>query len=142
MKWLAALIPLLFLAACAPSTPAARIAAQPQAFLALPEKHQKLVRQGRIEQGMREEAVALAWGSPGRRYDGHDGTTRTSRWDYTGSRPVVLQQWGGIYGRGLYGRGFCGPDPWVFGPDVVFVPYRRASVWFNDGRVTQWERMH
>ncbi|GAA5478533.1 hypothetical protein [Haloferula helveola] len=142
MKYL--LLPLLAaaLASCAPSTPEARISANPSSYWKLSDSHQELVRQGRIENGMPPEAVELAWGRPSRRYDGQDGKTKTSRWDYAGSKAVYSTRYYGGYGYGPYGRyGRYGPRyAYGLGPEVDFVPYRRASVWFRNDRVTKWER--
>jgi hypothetical protein len=135
------------LASCAPSTPEARIAAQPALFAALPAKQKELVRQGQIDKGMGTDAVYLAWGRASREYDGYEGSARTLRWDYNGSTPVYSPNgYFGAYGWG-YGRfgPYYGHNPYHFygigvGPDVTYVPYRRASVLFRDGRVSSWER--
>lgn len=125
------------LASCAPTTPEARIAANLASFQQLDRKHQELVRQGRLDAGMPAEAVALAWGPPARRFDGQDGAATTSRWDYAGSRPIYTTGW---YG-GFYGYGYWGRHAWAAGPEVTFIPYRRASVWFRNERVTRWEQV-
>jgi hypothetical protein len=124
------------LASCAPSTPDARIAANPAAFQHLGAKHQELVRQGRIDTGMPTAAVALAWGAPDRRFDGSDGKATTSRWDYDGARPIYTT---GMYGG--YGYGYRGRDRYAYSlvPEVTYIPYRRASVWFRNDLVTRWE---
>lgn len=126
----------VLLASCAPSTPATRIAANPAKYEKLSPKHQELVRQGRIDTGMTPDAVALAWGSPSQRFDGHDGKARTSRWDYSGSRPVYSSSWYGGYRYGYYSR-----YAWSIAPEVTFIPYRRASVWFRNDRVSKWEQV-
>ena len=127
------------LASCAPSTPETRIAANPAKYENLSSKHQQLVRQGKIDTGMPPDAVALAWGPPNRRYEGGDGDTNTSRWDYTGSKPVYNTSFYGGYGYGRYGR--RGRYGYAVAPEVTYVPYRKASVWFRDERVSQWERV-
>lgn len=128
------------LASCAPSTPETRIAANPAKYEKLSSKHRELIRQGKIDTGMPSDAVALAWGSPSRRYEGGDGNARTSRWDYAGSKPIYTTGWYGGYGRyGPYGR--YGRYGYAVAPEVTFVPYRRASVWFRNDRVSKWERV-
>lgn len=133
-------------ASCAPSTPAARIAAQPAMFAALPARQKELVRQGQIDKGMGTDAVYLAWGKASREYEGYEGRAKTLRWDYNGSTPVYSHGYFGAFGWG-YGR--FGPSygysPYNyygagFGPEVTYVPYRRASVLFRNGSVTSWER--
>ncbi len=137
---LAASLSALVFVSCAPSTPDARIAAQPAMFERLPARHQSLVRQGQIDKGMTTDAVYLAWGRPSREYDGLENGAPTLRWDYAGSTPVYTNSfyggWG--YGYGPYGR--YGYPYHGFGPEVTYVPYRRASVLFKSGRVTSWER--
>lgn len=134
MKWLLLLLPALLFASCAPTTPDDRIAANPSKYEPLSSKHKQLVREGRIDTGMPPDAVELAWGRPSRRYEGDDGQARTARWDYAGSRPVVTNQFYGGYTYGRYRR-----YGYAFGPEVTYVPYRRASVWFRNDRVTKWE---
>jgi hypothetical protein len=141
---LAAALSVLVFASCAPSTPEARIAAQPAVFDRLPERHQQLVRQGRIDKGMGTDAVYLAWGSPSREYEGSENGAPTLRWDYAGSTPVYSNSfyggWGHGYGYGRYGRYGYPYSGYGFGQDVTYVPYRRATVLFRNGRVTSWER--
>ncbi len=144
----AALSALLF-ASCAPSTPESRIAAQPAMYEALPANQKELVRQGRIAKGMGTDAVYLAWGRASREYEGSEGGQSTLRWDYEGSRPVYTNTYFGAYGWGYgyrygpYGRYGTYPAYYGvgFGPDVTYVPYRKASVLFRSGRVASWERL-
>jgi hypothetical protein len=143
LAFAAALSALVF-ASCAPSTPEARIAAQPALFDRLPAKQQELVRQGRLEKGMSTDAVYLAWGRPSREYEGNENGAATLRWDYTGSTPVYSNSfyggWGTGYGYGRYGRYRYPYQAYGYGQEVTYVPYRRASVLFRNGRVTSWER--
>lgn len=140
---LAALLCALF-ASCAPSTPEARIQADPGSFHALSPKHQDLVRQGRIENGMSPAAVRLAWGNPSREYEGADGQTSTRIWEYEGSKPVYSTGFYSDVGYNRYyryGRRYYGPyDAYTVSPQVDFVPYRRATVWFSRDKVSRWER--
>ncbi len=134
-------------ASCAPSTPESRIAAQPAMFEALPAKQKELVRQGTIGKGMGTDAVYLAWGRASREYEGSENGQATLRWDYDGSRPVYTNSYFGAYGWGYgygpYGR--YGTYPAYYGigigPEVTYVPYRKASVLFRNGRVASWERV-
>ena len=145
----AALSVLLF-ASCVPSTPESRIAAQPAMFDGLPAKQQELVRQGRIDKGMGTDAVYLAWGRASREYEGSENGAATLRWDYNGSTPVYSNSGFGPYGYGWgYGYGYApygryGTYPYYgvgFGPEVTYIPYRKASVLFRNGRVSSWERV-
>jgi hypothetical protein len=130
------------LASCAPSTPDARIQANPALFNSLPASEQALVQQGKIDIGMPPQAVYLAWGKASLEYSGSDDSGNTLRWDYAGSQPVYINNYYGGYGYGRigpYGRVYPG---YAYGvaPQVEYVPYRRATVWFTNDRVTKWER--
>jgi hypothetical protein len=130
----------LLFASCAPSTPQARIQQQPEKFESLSAKHRDLVEKGQIDQGMSQDAVYLAWGSPSRVFQGSKNDRVTERWDYAGSRPVYTNTFYGSYGRcyGPYRRyGYSGIG---WGPEVAYIPYRIGSVWFVDNRVDSWER--
>lgn len=130
------------LASCMPSTPQARIQQNPQKFEALSAKHQELVRQGQITRGMSTDAVYLAWGRPSASFQGSKGGKATERWDYAGSRPVYSTSFYGGYGYGYYSPygPYRHPAYYGFGPEVAYIPYRIASVWFLDQRVDSWER--
>ena len=145
MRLIAAALALL-LVACAPSTPQSRIEANPAAFAGLTERQKGMVQQGQIEEGMPPQAVFIAWGKPSRDYMGSDGKTPTRVWDYGGSQPVYsTRYYGGIgYGgyrgyRGYRGRGYN--YGYGISPQVTYVPYRKATVWFRNDRVTKWERV-
>lgn len=143
----------LWLTSCVPSTPQTRIQQDPRKFDALSHKEQSLVQQGQISRGMSPDAVYLAWGSPSNSFQGSKDDKLTERWDYAGSRPVQTTTFYGSYGYGYgrygYGR-YGGYGPYGrhggsmvgigFGPEVAFVPYRIASVWFINQRVDAWER--
>lgn len=140
-KLLTSLFPLLVLASCVPSTPQARIQQSPQKFEALGEKHRSLVQRGEITRGMPMDAVYLAWGAPSATFQGSKDGRTSERWDYASSRPVTVTGfYGGYYGYGPYGRHGYGDYGFGFGPEVAYVPYRVATVWFVDSRVDSWER--
>ena len=130
----------LLFASCAPSTPQARIQRHPEKFESLSSQHRQLVENGRIDRGMSQDAVFLAWGAPSRVFQGSRNNRQSERWDYSGSRPVYTNTFHGSYGRfyGPCGRhGFSGIG---WGPDVAYIPYRIGSVWFIDNQVDSWER--
>ncbi len=90
---------------------------------------------------MPPDAVYLAWGSPSQTYQGSKKGQIAERWDYSGSRPVYTTGFYGSYAYGPYhpygrysGLGFG------VGPEVTYIPYRAASVWFLNNRVDSWER--
>jgi hypothetical protein len=130
----------LLFASCAPSTPQARIQKHPEKFEALGENDRALVEQGQLASGMSTDAVFLAWGAPAGVFQGSKAGKSTERWDYVGSRPVYTTNFHGGYGFGPYGRYGYSNLGYGFGPDVAYVPYRIASVWFVNSRVDSWER--
>ena len=133
---------LLALAACVPATPAARIEHSPEMYESLPAQHQEAVREGRIVRGMSYDGVLLAWGRPAQRVEQMRAEGPVIRWDYTGTRAVHTNRFYGFYGSDYYGRyGPYSRSAFGYGPQVAYVPYRRASVWFVDGKVDEWERM-
>lgn len=131
------------LSSCVTQTPEARIKKQPAAFLALPAKHQELVRRGEIARGMSPDAVRLAWGNPSRRFSGAKEGKNIERWDYLGSQPVFTNQMGFGYGNPwMWGPGGWGGGWQPFmGPDVAYIPYQRASIVFKNQLVDSWEKL-
>lgn len=141
-----AVLAALVFASCAPSTPQARIAREPEKFAALGKREQGLVQQGELARGMGPEAVTLAWGGPDQRFEGSKNSKRSERWDYAASRPVYPTNFFGGFGYGYgsygpYGRGSYSGIGFGLGPEIAYVPYRVASVWFVSGRVDSWERV-
>ena len=114
-------------------------------FAALNAKEREMVQRGVIAKGMSQDAVMLSWGYPSMRYEGFHNGHDSMRWDYTGARPVYSTQFYGGYGYG-YGYGYHGRYGYPyygagFAPEVAFVPYHRASVWFVNRRVDSWESL-
>ncbi|MBC8126768.1 MAG: hypothetical protein H8M99_06445 [Gloeobacteraceae cyanobacterium ES-bin-144] len=140
-KLLVAISAGFLLVSCVPSTPQARIQKYPEKYQALGEKTKALVQQGQIAQGMSADAVYLAWGDPDRIFQGYKDGKSTDRWDYASSRPVYVSGFYGAYGYrpyGPYGRySYLG---YGMGPEVAYIPYRVASVWFVNNRLDGWER--
>ena len=144
MRHLAAAALAMVFAACAPSTPQSRIEANLASFSRLSDRHKELVRQGQIEQGMPPQAVYIAWGRPSRDYTGQEGNVPTRVWEYAGSQPVYSTSYYGGYGYRRYG-GYGGYrrgryDGYGVSPQVTYVPYRKATVWFLNDKVSKWER--
>jgi len=144
----------LMLASCVPSTPQLRIQQDPRKFAVLSESHKALVQQGQIARGMTPDAVYLAWNRPSRVFHGSNKDGKMiERWDYAASRPVQVTSFYGSYGYYGYGghghhgyHGYHGNHGYSgvgfgFGPDMAYIPYRVASVWFVNNRVDAWERV-
>lgn len=104
-----------------------------------------MVQEGKIDRGMSKDAVLLAWGTPASRFEGYEKQRQTERWDYIGSRPVYSTGlFGGFYdgwGYGGYGRGYSPYYGYAVAPEVIYVPYNRASVTFANEKVDSWERL-
>lgn len=62
-----------------------RITGDPYYFYALSEEHKRLVKCGKICNGMRKKAVRIAWGDPSTQIENNDNT---SEWNY--SRSVLV----------------------------------------------------
>lgn len=143
---------LALLASCA-SPLEKRIERNPDLFAKLSPSDQSLVRQGRLREGMTQEAVFLAWGRPDGVAEGVQKGVKTEQWTYLGSQPVYTDTfyggwgwggWGGWGGPGWRrGGGYCGSwDPYWggYGSSVTYIPYRSASVSFRNDRVTEYLR--
>lgn len=130
-----------FFTSCVPSTPQYRIQQRPADFEKLTEKQKQLVVRGEIEKGMSRDAVALAWGSPSAQIEGLRNGERQERWDYNGRQAVTSHNFYGGHAYGDYGPYRYSGYRAGFGPEVTYLPYTKASVWFVKGRVNEWERL-
>jgi len=142
-KILASLLAGLFFCSCVPVTPQGRLDKDPGKFAGLSKKDKELALQGKVERGMSQDAVVLAWGPPARRFEGSMDKKATERWDYESTRPVTTTffgSWGG-YGYGGYGYSRYSSVGIGVGPEIAYVPYRVGSVWFLGSKVDSWERM-
>ncbi len=133
------------------STVQSRIAAYPDYFAELSEKHKNLVTQNRITEGMGKEAVYLAWGTADEVKRSSRNNRSTETWIYLRYEPVYSRNFNVGYGYGGYGgsryyRRRYGYGGWGdyygdfgYGTDVSYRPYVGAKVEFNKGRVVFWE---
>jgi len=113
------------------STPASRIAKQPELFARLNPDQQQMIREGRIGIGFDMEMVRLALGDPDRVRERTDTTGRSEIWNYVDYETDD----GAILYRGWYHRGWGGP---IY-PYYLNVQSRRERsrerVVFREGRV-------
>lgn len=153
MKYFLLLIPLLFLASCAPTTPVTRIEKHKALYAKQSKKHKELINKGQITEGMNMDGVFLAWGKPDKQHDVYTNNKHTTAWEYTELKPVVSQSIYGsvgfgkrfyrphrrIYGGIGYGRGWGYGNHIGIGTNVGYVPSVSATVNFKDRKVTSWE---
>ena len=120
----AVLFAALWLAGCvAVSTVQSRKQERPAAYEALTPEQRTDVDQGRIANGMTQDAVYIAWGHPDRITEGENETGRTVTWSYSGFYTRSYEVWGS---RRPY-----------FAYETVSYP--RAHVTFVNGVVKEWQ---
>ncbi len=133
-----------------------RIAERQQAFQSMSPRDQALVQQGRIHEGMTQDAVYIAWGPPSQRLPGRNRGAIVETWIYdataAGDYPGPFS-YGYGYGYGL-GYGYFGGyrhrfhrggffydpffDPYFYNhANIVRYPERTVS--FQRGRVIAWQ---
>jgi hypothetical protein len=141
----------LLLTGC--STTETRIADNPQLFQSLSPRDQDLVRQGRIREGMSQDGVWLAWGSPNQKGTGFARGHSVETWIYNEyiyphaayGYPYGPYGYGGYWGGGAvfhsyHNRRFAvigNPyyDPFYYSYITPSVPYPAKTVTFVNGRV-------
>lgn len=137
----------LLLASCS-SNPASRIKKNPTIYSELTPKHQDLVSQGQIEQGMTKPAVFLAMGRADSKHVKVESNQKKERWNYNSLQPVYRSHFSFGYGHGYggYGRGYGrrgygrgGYYGLGYSPSVSYVPRVGSSVYFEDEKVSGWE---
>ena len=133
-----ALLIIFALAGC--STVESRIKERPEVFNNLPEKQKTLVTQGEVTEGMRPDAVYLAWGRPDQVISGSERKQPIEEWIYEANRTEVVSSYRPVpifYGR--HGRFYVGWD-YVFDPVIISQPYPYKSIRFENGRAVAWRR--
>src|SRR5438477_8271189 len=91
------------------STTESRISEHRDLYASLPPRQQQLVAQGQIAPGMSQNAVWLAWGSPGQKVNGFARGHATETWVYFGYANAYPYGYGsgsarfGYGSPGLYG---------------------------------------
>ena len=144
----------LFLVSC--STVQTRISEHPETYQRLNAADQALVQEGKIREGMPQEAVYIAWGEPSQRVPGRNRGRIVETWIYeataAGDYPGPFY-YGYPYGYGL-GFGFIGGhrhhfhrgaffyDPFYdpfFYSHANIVRYPERTVSFENGRVIGWQ---
>jgi len=137
----------LFLSGCA--TIDYRISQHPEIFQNLSPSDQALVRQGRIREGMTQDAVWLAWGSPEQKGFGRMKGHPTETWiyrayynDYYGPYPYGYGYYGAVGVIRHHHRVVTVYDPFYdpfFYPRFAPVSYPYKTVTFENGRVVGYQ---
>lgn len=145
----------LMLTSC--STTESRISEHPEIFQGLSPRDQALVSQGKIREGMSQNAVWLAWGNPDQKAMGDMRGRSTETWIYVAYRSAYPYGYGygypyggfgGFYGGGLihgyYGHhyAFFGHpfyDPFYYSYIPPSIPYPYKTVTFANGRVMSFQ---
>ena len=149
----------LFLTGCA--TTETRIADHPEIFQTLSAQDQALVSQGKIREGMRQDAVWLAWGAPDQKATGSARGRAVETWiynEYTYANAPYPYPYGPFGYGGYFGGGFGGfgggaivfrshhghrfailgdpfYDPFLYSYIPPRVAYPAKTVTFSSGRV-------
>lgn len=148
----------LFLAGCA--TPEQRISDHPEIFQTLSPRDQELVKAGKIREGMSQNAVWVAWGTPDQKATGVARGTPVETWiynEYTYANapypyPYGPYGYGGYFGGGrvffhhhgahrfaIIGDPFY--DPFFYSYIPPRVAYPSKTVTFSNGRVVSIQVM-
>ena len=153
----------LLLGSC--ETPQDRISRRPDVYNALSPRDQQLVLEGKIREGMSQDAVYLAWGAPNQRGPGRHRGSSTETWIYfsttSGEHYPGWGGWGygyGPFGYGGLGYGYGGSyvhrhrsgrlhrhvfydpfyDPFFYRRNSI-VSYPERTVSFQNGRVIAFQ---
>ena len=141
----------LVLASC--STPETRISEHPDIFQRLSPRDQALVREGRIRDGMPQDGVWLAWGTPDQKGTGFARGKAVETWIYNEyvyahapyPYPVGPYGYGGYRGGSAVFHGYRGRrfavigdpffDPFYYSYITPSIPYPAKTVTFTGGHV-------
>lgn len=111
-----------------------RIERNPVLYSALSGPQKQAVKQGRLLEGMSQDAVYLSWGRPSAIKDITRGGINYEKWRYTRHMPIVHQDIHIGFDYGYYGPFY------EFGPTIEHIPYTAAVVEFSNGKVSSWEQ--
>ncbi len=120
------------------ATVQSRISAHPEIYQSLSPQDQALVSQGRIREGMTQNAVWLAWGSPEQKMVGAARGRPVETWLYLGFGTVAVFHTHSHRRFVVFGDPFF--DPFFF---PSYIPPREAypskTVSFVNGRVVSFQ---
>ncbi|MEM1157348.1 MAG: hypothetical protein AAF649_03940 [Verrucomicrobiota bacterium] len=121
------------------TSPQKRAEENPEAFAKLSKAQQRMVLEGRIEEGMNEDAVFIALGRPTKKRDMRIEGENINNWIYSRTLTEVIPAYRDRYYRGYNGRLYrsCYYDPYY--RSYVVDTFR---VMFKQGRVVGWEELN
>ena len=139
------------------STTETRISDHPEIFQTLSPRDQELVKAGKIREGMSQDAVWIAWGTPDQKATGVARGKAVETWIYNDyyyanspyPYPYGPFGYGGYFGGGVVfhrhghhrfaviGDPFFDPFYYSYIPPSVPVPYKAAT--FSNGRVASFQ---
>jgi len=128
----------LLMAGCASSTIEKRRAERAAAYAVLSPKHRALVDAGKLEAGMSEDAVYIAWGKPDQIVEQGDRKGKTIKWIYEGTTADTHYFWQPYVvtrkdGRRTLDRRLV---PWT-----EFRDYVSAELVFRNGELESWKTL-
>ena len=121
------------------STPARRIAREPEVFASFPPEIQAQVREGRVALGFTRDMVRLALGPPDRTYRRTTAGGTREVWAYTQTRrvPGWPAQFLPVYSA--RGGRLCLVDTWVWPEPDTWIVTDRLRIEFEGDRTTAIE---
>ncbi len=128
---------ILLLAGC--TSPQKRAEENPEAFASLSKERQRMVLEGKIEEGMNEDAVYIALGRPSKKRDMRIEGKTLNNWIYSRTVTEEIPAFRDSYYRGHNGRVYrsCYYDPYF--RSYVVDTFR---VMFKQGKVVGWEELN
>ncbi|MEM6885305.1 MAG: hypothetical protein AAF571_09750 [Verrucomicrobiota bacterium] len=121
------------------TSPQKRAEENPEAFARLSKDQQRMVLEGRIEEGMNEDAVYIALGRPSKKRDMRIEGETINNWIYSRTVTEEIPAFRDRYYRGHNGRLYrsCYYDPYY--RSYVVDTFR---VMFKSGKVVGWEELN
>jgi len=120
------------------STPQTRSKERAESFSRLTKVEQRTVLEGRIKEGMIQDAVYIAMGNPSRRSRGRFEGKSTESWIYGRLESYNIPRYRREYIRGPHGELF---SRHVYDPITEFRTVETFVVYFNNGRVIGWQEL-
>jgi len=121
------------------STPQSRAQENPEAFARLSKEQQRLALEGKISEGMNEDAVYVALGRPSKKREGRLDGRDQLYWVYSRIVSREIPSYRTRYSRDRFGRVYadCYYDP--FYDSYVEDTFR---VIFENGKVVGWQELY